>query len=103
MYANENVGLQMYTVLHMLNISVAYFIQLFHLTRPISYRSVLSSVFNQTLSTLITFILANANGQFNFCLQLLFRLHKIKAVAILPSTAICPWNLFRRSHSCVFI
>ena len=25
------------------------------------------------------------------------------AVAILPSTAICPWNLFCRDHSRVFI
>ena len=28
---------------------------------------------------------------------------KIKAVAISPSTAICPWNLFCRDHSRVFI
>ena len=26
-----------------------------------------------------------------------------KAVAISPSTAICPWNLFCRDHSRVFI
>ena len=26
-----------------------------------------------------------------------------KAVAISLSTAICPWNLFCRDHSCVFI
>ena len=28
---------------------------------------------------------------------------KIKAVAISPSMAICPWNLFCRDHSHVFI
>ena len=27
----------------------------------------------------------------------------VKAVAISPSTAICPWNLFCRDHSRVFI
>ena len=33
----------------------------------------------------------------------LFYYDKIKAVAISPSTAICPWNLFCRDHSRVFI
>ena len=34
---------------------------------------------------------------------ILFCSHKKKAVAISPSTAICPWNLFCRDHSRVLI